>query len=94
VASSFDGLVVDGNILSGVSSAVLFGRDLIDVKCIGWADKEAQTPLRGDHIFRAFSNTKLIRSCAALLLFEEGRFQLDNPKHGSRNLYDQQHDRF
>jgi CubicO group peptidase (beta-lactamase class C family) len=70
---------VDGNILSGVSSAVLVGRDLVDVNCVGWADKEAQTPLRTDHIFRAFSNTKLITSCAALLLFEEGRFKLDDP---------------
>lgn len=70
---------VDGNILSGVSSAVLVGRDLVDVNCVGWADKEAQTPLRVDHIFRVFSNTKLITSCAALLLFEEGRFQLDDP---------------
>ena len=70
---------VDGSILSGVSSAVLIGRDLVDVKCIGWADKEAQTPLRVDHIFRVFSNTKLVTSCAALLLLEEGRFQLDDP---------------
>src|SRR5260370_41537547 len=70
---------VDGNLLSGFSSAVLVGRDLVDVKCIGWADKEAQIPLRLDHIFRVFSNTKLITSCAALLLFEEGRFQLDDP---------------
>ena len=70
---------VDGNILSGVSSAVLIGRDLVDVNCVGWADKEAQTALRTDHIFRVFSNTKLITSCAALLLFEEGRFGLDDP---------------
>jgi CubicO group peptidase (beta-lactamase class C family) len=70
---------VDGNLLSGFSSAVLVGRDLADVKCIGWADKEAQVPLRVDHIFRVFSNTKLVTSCAALLLFEEGRFQLDDP---------------
>jgi CubicO group peptidase (beta-lactamase class C family) len=70
---------VDGNILSGVSSAVLVGRDLVDVNCVGWADKEAQTPLRVDHIFRVFSNTKLVTSCAALLLFEEGRFRLDDP---------------
>jgi CubicO group peptidase (beta-lactamase class C family) len=41
--------------------------------------QEAQTPLRVDHIFRVLSNTKLITSCAALLLFEEGRFQLDDP---------------
>jgi CubicO group peptidase (beta-lactamase class C family) len=70
---------VDSNLLSGFSSAVLLGRDLVDVTCIGWADKEAQVPLRVDHIFRIFSNTKLITSCAALLLFEEGRFQLDDP---------------
>jgi CubicO group peptidase (beta-lactamase class C family) len=70
---------VDGNLLSGVSSAVLGGRDLVDVSCVGWADKEAQIPLRQDHIFRVFSNTKLITSCAALLLFEEGRLRLDDP---------------
>jgi CubicO group peptidase (beta-lactamase class C family) len=70
---------VDGNILSGVSSAVLVGRELVDVNCAGWADKEAQTPLRADHIFRVFSNTKLVTSCAALLLFEEGKFKLDDP---------------
>jgi CubicO group peptidase (beta-lactamase class C family) len=70
---------VDGNILSGVSSAVLVGRDLVDVNYAGWADKEAQIALRADHIFRVFSNTKLVTSCAALLLFEEGRFRLDDP---------------
>jgi CubicO group peptidase (beta-lactamase class C family) len=70
---------VDGNLLSGFSSAVLVGQELADVTCIGWADKEAGIPLRVDHIFRIFSSTKLITSCAALLLFEEGRFQLDDP---------------
>jgi CubicO group peptidase (beta-lactamase class C family) len=70
---------VDGNLLAGISSAVLVGRDLVDVNCVGWADKEAQIPLRVDHIFRVFSNTKLITSCAALLLFEEGKLGLDEP---------------
>src|SRR3984893_5456697 len=83
---------VDGNLLSGFSSAVLVGRDLVDMKCIGWADKEAQIPLRVDHIFRVFSNTKLITASAALLLFEEGRFQLDDaiekfiPQLGNRRV--------
>ena len=71
--------LVDGDILSGVSSAVLVGRDLVDVHCTGWADREAQIPLRTDHLFRVFSNTKLVTSCAALKLFEEGRFGLDDP---------------
>src|SRR5687767_12568696 len=70
---------VDGNILSGVSSAVLVGRELVDLNFAGWADKEANTPIRVDHIFRVYSNTKLMTSCAALLLFEEGRFKLDDP---------------
>ncbi len=70
---------VDGNLLSGVSSAVMVGRELVDVNYAGWADKEAQTPLRADHIFRVFSNTKLVTSCAALLLSEEGKFKLDDP---------------
>src|SRR5262249_32614090 len=62
---------VDGNPLSGFSSAVLVGRDLVDVKCIGRADKEAQIPLRVDRIFRVFLNTKLITSCAALLFYSK-----------------------
>ena len=70
---------VDANILSGVSSAVLVGRDLVDINCVGWADKEKGEALRVDHLFRVFSNTKLITSCAVLLLFEEGKFQLDDP---------------
>src|SRR6476659_8757343 len=70
---------VDGDLLSGVSSAVLVGRDLVDVNCVGWADKEARIPLRRDHVLRVCSNTKLVTSCAALMLFEEGRFKLDDP---------------
>ena len=70
---------VDANILSGVSSAVLVGRDLVDLHCVGWANREKQEALRVDHLFRVFSNTKLITSCAVLLLFEEGKFQLDDP---------------
>jgi CubicO group peptidase (beta-lactamase class C family) len=70
---------VDNELLSGISWAVMVGRDLVDVDCVGWADKEAQMPLRTDHIFRVFSNTKLITSCAALLLYEEGKLRLDDP---------------
>ena len=70
---------VDTELLAGVSSAVLVGRELVDLNCVGWADKEQNIALRVDHLFRVFSNTKLITSCAALLLFEEGRFRLDDP---------------
>src|SRR5262245_56539982 len=69
---------VDSELLSGLSAAFLVGQELVDVSCVGWADKEDRTPLRVDHLFRVFSNTKLITSCAALLLFEEGRLGLND----------------
>lgn len=70
---------VDGDLLSGVSSAVLVGRDLVDVHCAGFADIEAKTPMVVDHNFRVFSNSKLVTSMAALMLYEEGRFDLTVP---------------
>jgi CubicO group peptidase (beta-lactamase class C family) len=70
---------VDREILAGVSHAVLRGRDLVDVGCAGWADREQDIALSIDHLFRVFSNTKLVTSCAVLLLSEEGRFGLDEP---------------
>lgn len=70
---------VDGQRLAGVSWAILEGRDVVDQRCIGFADREAGEPLRPDHLFRVFSNTKLATSCAILLLYEDGRFDLDEP---------------
>ena len=65
--------------LVGVSYAVLRAGEVLARKCLGWADREAQVPLRDDHLFRAFSNTKLVTSCAALRLVEQGRIGLDDP---------------
>ncbi|HMN20943.1 MAG TPA: serine hydrolase domain-containing protein [Ottowia sp.] len=65
--------------LPGVATAVLRGREVVDRFVCGQADVEAGVPLRGDHIFRVFSNTKLLTSCAVLLLLEDGRLRLDDP---------------
>lgn len=70
---------VDSDLLTGVSCAVLEGQNLVDVHCTGLADRENDIALRTDHIFRAFSNSKLVTSIAVMLLWEEGRFQLDDP---------------
>ena len=70
---------VDREVLPGVSYAVLESREVIGSGCVGWADRERRIELRDDHVFRVFSNTKLVTSCAALLLFEEGKFALDEP---------------
>ena len=70
---------VDLGFLPGVSSAVLIGGEVVDTHCTGWADKEAGIALRSDHIFRMFSNSKLITSVALLTLWEDGLFELDDP---------------
>ena len=69
---------VDRKILSGVSSAVLHGQDLVQFHAAGWADIENQIPLAHDHLFRVFSNTKLITSMAVMLLIEDGLLKLDD----------------
>lgn len=70
---------VDRDELAGVSYAVLRGGELVAQNCLGWADREARVPLRPDHLFRIYSNTKLVTSCAVLQLLEQGRFALDDP---------------
>ena len=70
---------VDGDFLPGVSTALLRGREVVDRFTYGFADREARIALREDHIHRIFSNTKLVTSCAVLLLQEDGRLRLDDP---------------
>ena len=53
---------VEDDLLAGLSSAVLHGSELVDVHCVGWADREAGVALDQDHLFRIFSTTTLITS--------------------------------
>lgn len=69
---------VDRDQLPGVSYAVVRGAEVVARGCLGWADKEGGVALRDDHLFRIFSNTKLVTSCAALQLLERGGFALDD----------------
>ena len=70
---------VDQEIIPGVSWAVLRGHEVVDQQCVGFADREAKAALRPDHIFRAFSNTKIFVTSSIMLLVEEGRIGLDDP---------------
>jgi CubicO group peptidase (beta-lactamase class C family) len=47
--------------------------------CAGMADVEASSPMTPESIFRLRSMTKPIVSLAVLMLYEEGRFLLDDP---------------
>jgi len=57
-----------------------------------WADQEQQIALNSQHLFRIFSNTKLITSIAVLILVEQGKLKLDDaiedylPQLGNRRV--------
>lgn len=86
---------VDQEIIPGASWAVLRGREVVDQQCVGFADREANAALRPDHIFRAFSNTKIFVTCAIMLLVEERCIGLDDaverflPQLGNRKVLKQ-----
>jgi CubicO group peptidase (beta-lactamase class C family) len=46
---------------------------------VGWRDVEARLPVERDTIFRIASMSKPITSTAALMLYDEGRFALEDP---------------
>ncbi|SFW67366.1 serine hydrolase domain-containing protein [Chitinophaga sancti] len=48
-------------------------------KAFGYADPKKKIEMRTDHIFRIASQTKAVTSLAALMLWEEGKFLLDDP---------------
>jgi len=48
-------------------------------KAFGFRDITTRAPLRTDDIFRIASQTKAITSLAAMILWEEGKFNLDDP---------------
>src|SRR6187399_882930 len=48
-------------------------------KAYGFSDAESKTILKKDDIFRIASQTKAITSLAAMMLWEEGKFLLDEP---------------
>lgn len=48
-------------------------------KSFGQMDIERNKPVQDDTIFRIYSMTKPITSVALMMLFEEGRFQLNDP---------------
>jgi CubicO group peptidase (beta-lactamase class C family) len=48
-------------------------------KAFGYSNLETKTPLKKDDIFRIASQTKLVTTVAVMMLFEEGKFLLEDP---------------
>src|SRR6267378_3697016 len=70
---------VDERKLPGAISLVARRGRVVHFETYGNMDDERQKPMRADAIFRFYSMTKPIASVGLMMLYEEGRFQLDDP---------------
>ncbi|MFN3851456.1 MAG: serine hydrolase domain-containing protein [Spirosomataceae bacterium] len=52
---------------------------IVHYKAFGFSNLESKTPLKKDDIFRIASQSKAITTVGLLMLFEEGKFFLDEP---------------
>ncbi len=78
IASAIQRSIDDGRIAGGVALVARHGK-IAYLKAVGMADRDAKKPMRTDTIFRICSMTKPVTSVAAMMLYEEGRFMLNQP---------------
>lgn len=78
IATAIGAIVAAGE-LAGAATMVWQAGKVVQVDAVGWRDVEARLPIERDTLFRIASMTKPITSTAAFMLFEEGRFALDDP---------------
>ena len=70
---------VDKGIIPHALTFVAKNGQVIHNRAFGWRDVEKQIPLQKDDIFRMYSQTKAVMTVALMTLFEQGKFQLDDP---------------
>ena len=70
---------VDEGRLAGWLATVSRHGKLVHVASYGARDREAGLPVENDTVWRLYSMTKPITSVAAMMLYEEGAFELTDP---------------
>ena len=70
---------VDAGDIAGVVAAVARHGHLVYLEALGELDRERGLAMRDDALFRLYSMTRPITSLAAMILWEEDRFELDDP---------------
>ncbi len=70
---------VTDNKLPGLVAIVIRNGQIVYHKAYGLADVASQRPMQQDDIFRIASMTKAITATAVMMLYEEGKFGLDDP---------------
>jgi CubicO group peptidase (beta-lactamase class C family) len=77
VRTHFDRYVEDGRLPGWLF--VVHRDDETHIECSGRRDIEADQPVEEDTLWRIYSMTKPITSVAAMMLWEEGHFELKDP---------------
>ncbi len=70
---------IDSGRMNGCVAMVVRNGGIVYEKAFGYDDMEKKTPMKKDGIFRIASQTKAITSVAIMMLYEEGKFLLDEP---------------
>ena len=70
---------VDNGNLPGIVALVARNGKIVSWKAYGMANNQEGKEMKRDAIFRIASQTKAITSTAVMMLWEEGKFQLDDP---------------
>ena len=71
--------LVERNQLPGVLTMVAKDGKVVEFEVAGKRDLESGAPLQKDSIFRIYSMSKPITGVAMMMLFEEGKWQLNDP---------------
>lgn len=72
---------IDTGLIPGCQLLVARHGEVVHLATLGRMDVERDRPLRDDALFRIYSMTKPITSVALMMLWEEGRFGLNDPVH-------------
>lgn len=70
---------IDQKRCAGVLTLIARRGQIAHLECTGLMDIQAEKPMREDTIFRIYSMSKAVTCAAALMLYEEGKFRLDEP---------------
>ncbi|WP_229239027.1 serine hydrolase [Emticicia sp. C21] len=71
--------IVDKGIAPNIVTLIARKGKIVHEKASGYSNLENKTPLKKDDIFRIASQSKLITTVGLMMLFEEGKFFLDEP---------------
>jgi CubicO group peptidase (beta-lactamase class C family) len=71
--------VVSSGRVAGMTTLLARHGKIVDFKTYGKASLETGEPIKEDTIFRIYSMTKPVTGVAMMILFEEGKWRLDDP---------------